>query len=240
MLGVTAVILAGLSLAAVPAVAPVYIVCLIVGGGLLLISTIFGGHHHADVDVGLDVQTDVDVGMDVHTDVDVGVDAGAADGVGADGHAFDGHAEGHGLALTDWFSISFVVYFVAVFGLIGTVLSYTSSLRSLVVLGVSVAGGAVAGQGAHQLLRYLRRTSGDSKVSGADYLEMPARVTIAVPAGGRGEVAAQVRGRERFVPALAKHPDVEFYVGDRVVIVGYVNGTAEIISRDEHDFLRES
>jgi hypothetical protein len=238
MLEVTAVILAGSSLAAAAVLAPVYIVCLIVGGGLLLISTVFGGHHHADMDIGLDVHADV--GVDVHTDVDAGVDAGGADGVGADGHAFDGHAEGHALALADWFSISFVVYFVAVFGLVGTVLSYMSSLGSLVVLGVSVAGGAVAGQGVHQLLRYLRRTSGDSKVSAADYLEKPARVTIAVPAGGRGEVATQVRGSERFVTAVARHPDVEFAVGDRVVIVGYANGTAEVVSKDEHDFVSES
>lgn len=229
MSGATAVIVGGLSLAAAPALAPVYVVCLIVGGGLLLVSTVFGGHHHADMDVN----------VDVHAGVGAGAHTAGANGVGADGHTFDGHAEGHGLALTDWFSISFVVYFLAVFGLVGTLLSYTLPLRSGVVLGLSIAGGAVAGQAVHQLLRYLRRTSGDSKVSDVDYLEKPARVTMAVPAGNRGEVAAQVRGAERFVPAVARHPDVKFAVGDSVVIVGYANGTAEIVSKDEHDFLKE-
>ena len=62
---------------------------------------------------------------------------------------------------------------------------------------------------------------------------------MAVAQGGRGEVATQVRGRERFVPAVAKHPDVGFEVGDRVVITAFAAGTAEIISIKEHDFLNK-
>ena len=226
---------------ALPAILPslvgVYVVCLIVGGGLLVISTVFGGHHDADVDV--DVQVDGGVDLDVHADVDLHADVDTDLDAAADVHV-DHAAEGHDLlSISTWFSIRFVVYFAAVFGLVGTVLSYMSGLSRGVVLGLSVAGGLVVGQGVHQTLRALRRSSGDSAATTEDYLNKPARVTIAIDSPARGEVAVEVRGKEQFVAAAANRPDDSFQVGDRVVITAYAGGTVQVVSQQEYEFMNK-
>ena len=216
-------------LAAASALTAAYVVCLIVGCGLLVVSTIFGHHADADTDVDFDAHVDADMGVDADADVHIEADADAAH--------IDHAAEGFSLAT--WFSVRFLVYFVATFGLVGTVLSYTSPAGMWVVLIAAIAAGVVVGQVVHQTLRYLKRTSGDSQASVQDFLNRGARVTLAIAAGQRGEVALQVRGRERFVPALPRRQDDTFKVGDPVTVVAYANGTAEVISREEYDFVHE-
>lgn len=228
-------------LAALPSLAGIYVVCLVVGGGLLLVSTALGGHGHADVDA------DGVAGVDLHMDADAsGLDVDA-DGLHAD--AVDAHADdlsaGHAdtdsaMSLATWFSLRFVIYFIAVFGLIGTVLTYMSGMQSVAVLAWAVVAGLVVGQTVHQTLRYLTRTSGDSSVQIADYLHKPARVTIAIVPPSRGEVAVRIRDRERFVPAVAKHENERFDIGQTVVIVSFIAGTADVISQKEDEFMAES
>lgn len=246
-------------LAAASALAAVYIVCLIVGGGLLAVSTIFG--HHSDTDV--DTSLDADVGVDFHADVDadlapdldVGADvdvdvAGDVDIAGdvdvgpdldvhADAEALHADHAAAGISLATWFSIRFLVYFTATFGVVGTVLTYMTSVGTGAVLLLAIASGLVVGQGVHQTLRYLQRTSGDSTATVRDYLNRTARVTIAIGQGQRGEVALQVRGRERFVTATAERRNDHFDIGDRVAVVAFANGTARVISQDEYDFIHE-
>lgn len=249
MLCGTEIMLVSSLLAATSALAAVYIVCLIVGGGLLAVSTIFG--HHSDTDV--DTSLDADVGVDFHADVDadlapdmdVGADVDIAGDVGpdldvhADADAIHADHAAAGISLATWFSIRFLVYFVATFGVVGTVLTYMTSVGTGAVLLVAIASGLVVGQGVHQTLRYLQRTSGDSTATVRDYLNRTARVTIAIAQGQRGEVALQVRGRERFVAATAERRDDHFDIGDRVAVVAFANGTARVISQDEYDFIHE-
>ncbi len=166
----------------------IYVIALVVGGGMLVISSLFGGH------AGTDVQVDGDFSFsgDVHADVpsDMHVDPSGADG------ALDGVA-GHGhewFSLTSWFSISFVVYFLAVFGLVGTALTYLSRIESGKVAALAVGTGLVAGQAVHQLLRFLRKTSGNSAPNLVEYLNRPACVTVAIDGHKKGEVAVSVRG----------------------------------------------
>ncbi len=228
-------------LAALPSLAGIYVVCLVVGGGLLLVSTALGGHGHADVDV------DGVAGVDLHMDADASgldVDADGLHADGVDAHADDlstGHADtDSAMSLATWFSLRFVIYFVAVFGLIGTVLTYMSVMQNAVVLAWAVVAGLVVGQTIHQTLRYLSRTSGDSSVQISDYLHKPARVTIPIVPPSRGEVAVRVQDRERFVPAVAKHENERFDIGQTVVIVSFIAGTADVISQKEDEFMAES
>ncbi|MFQ5489155.1 MAG: hypothetical protein ACE5GE_00425 [Phycisphaerae bacterium] len=200
---------------AVPSLGPLYVVCLVVGGGLLLVSTIFGG----DVDGATDGALSADADLDLDFDVDADVPASP------------------GFSLAEWFSVHFAVFFLASFGLLGTTLTWTSAMTPLIVLVVSLTGGLLVGQGAHQLLRWIKRTSGGKAVGQADYLNKPARVTLAIEPGKRGEVALKVRSRERFTAALAKHDDTGFKLGEQVVVVGYDNGTAQVVSKSEYDFL---
>ncbi len=204
----------------------VYVICLIVGCGLLAISTVFAGQHDAGVDG--------DVGTDFGAD-------GQAD-FGTDGH-FDHAGHGHVgsvLSLSSWFSIHFLVYFAAMFGLVGTVLTYVQGGRSGAILVASVVGGLIAGQGVHQLLRYLRRSSSNSLTSSGEYLNQVARVTVAIAPSTKGEIAVRVRGRERFVVATGKRAEDEFHVGDEVGIVGFGAGRAEVVSRKEFEFITQS
>lgn len=220
-------LLAATLLAASSALATAYVVCLVVGGGLLAISTILGG----DADGGLDAAADV--GVDLDADLDLDLDSGAADAA----HAA---ADGVGLSLATWFSVQFVVYFVAVFGLIGTVLTYLSDYGQATIFALAVGGGLVMGQGVHQLMRLLRRTSGNTATSTADYINKTARVKMAIAPPNRGEVAIPIRGGTRFVPAVARRNDDRFEPGDQVVVVAFRNGTAEVMSRKEYEFRTDS
>jgi len=226
-------------LAATSALTTLYVICLVVGGGLLVISTVLGGHADSDVDVSLDTHADFDFHPEVDAPAgDVHLDSPAD----ADLHVehVEAQHEAGGLSLASWFSIRFVVYFTATFGLVGTVLSYTTGMSTWAVLGIALAAGIVVGQAAHQVLRYIQRTSGDSTATVRDFLNRPARVTLALASGQRGEVALQVRGRERFVPALPRRSDDRFSAGDSVVVVAYANGTAEVVSREEYEFINEA
>jgi len=220
-----------LALLAMPSLSGLYIVCLIVGGGLLVISTVFGGDHggvDADVDADFDLDFDADIEVgDVDFDVDV-AHADADVDIGVDHHG--------AMALSTWFSVSFLVYFSAVFGLFGTVLTHMSEVSAVAVLAISLACGLAVGQGVHQGLRALKRSGGNSQVSVKDFINQPARVTVAVKPPSRGEVAVRVGNREHFLAAIVQRSDDSFGVGDAVVIVEYSGGMASIVSRKEHDF----
>lgn len=191
-----------------------YIICLVVGGGLLLISTVFGG----DADAGVDADLDIDVDADADFDIDT-------------------HAGGGAMSLSSWFSVQFVVYFAAVFGFVGTVLTYLSEVSAGAGLGIAIASGLVVGQAVHQLVRYLKRNSSDSSTQIEDYINQPARVTVAIQPPRRGEVAVRIGDGERFVPARTRRPDDSFRIGEAVVVVAIAGGVAEVVSQTEYEFV---
>ena len=160
-----------------PELTTLYWVCLIVGGGLIVISSVAGG--------------DADAGFDADLDVDLDVDT----------------CHAHATALASWFSIQFVVFFLAMFGVIGVTLTHLTQRTSGVVLTIAVSAGLLVGQGVHQLLRKLRRSSGDSTPKVDDYINKLARVTITVANEKKGEIALRVGRSDRFIAALAKHSD---------------------------------
>jgi hypothetical protein len=225
-----------------------YWVCLIVGGGLLTISVLgaFGGHADADFDVSADADVDLDgvggfdVGhdFDMGHDVDIGHDVDLSHDVDA-GHDFEAAHYGSISSVSTWFSMRFLVFFVAAFGAIGAIFTHLSDITAPVILLVALAGGMIIGQVAHQTFRTIRRTSGNSAVQVRDYLNKPARVTVTINPGQRGEVALSVSDAERFVPAVSKREDTGFRVGDQVYVVAYRAGVAEVISRQEYEFLNE-
>lgn len=241
---VTILAAAEASLSALPAV---YIVCLIVGGGLLLVSLLAGGgsEHAANADLTGDMGGDVaiapDAGMDVghdfggHGDLDAGhaADLGSADGQAA----VADHASSSALSLASWFSVQFVVYALAVFGLIGTTLTYLTSVPPFTVLVVAAAVGLLLGQGVHQAMRALKRSGISSEITSRDFLHQPARVSVPIDPGRRGEVAVALRGGERFVAAVARRPDDRFRTGDRVIVVGFQAGVAVVTTREEFAFV---
>ncbi len=230
---------------AMPSLSGLYIVCMIVGGGLLLISTIFGGDHSGSVDADVDLDMDLDVDMDMGAGLDGGVelDGGVdldTDAVGHE-HEFGGADHHHGpLALSTWFSISFLVYFAASFGFTGTVLTHMTESTPLAVLIISVFAGLAIGQGVHQTIRALKRSGGNSQISIEDFVGQAGRVTVAITPPSRGEVGVRIGNREHYISAVAQREDDSFQRGEAVAIVDYSGGLAVVVSRKEHDFINNS
>ena len=233
----------------------IYWGCLIIGGGLILVSMIGAIEHGAavDADAGMHVEVDADADFDLdsmHAEADFGVDAGHAEmDIGADaGHVeFDGgldaahgglasagHATGGAAAVANWFSLRFLVFFAAMFGATGVIFSYLSDWNTKPVLIVALLSGLLVGQGVHQIFRLIRRTSGDSTPRTGDYVNRRASVTIPIAPVGPGEIAVEVRGTQRFLPATATG-DMKFKAGDEVVVVGYRAGVAQVISLGEYE-----
>lgn len=210
---------------------------LIVGGGMILISTLSGG---SSSDASLDAPADADFGGASLGEADVGVDAGAdvdAD-VGADVHAGHGleavHAvKGGALSLSKWFSLRFLIYAMASFGAVGAILSNVTDLAPPAVAASALLAGLVVGQGVHQILRAVRRTSGDSTPQANEYVNKLARVTIPIESAGRGEISLVVRASTRYVPAVSAQGPRSFAAGEEVVVVAYRGGVAEVVTRDQ-------
>ena len=197
---------------------------LIIGGGLLLLSSLGGiGHHSGDFDAGANMDVDVHAGLDAgHADAGVGTLPHHE--VGTD----SAHAAHNGAsAISTWLSLRFAVFFLAMYGATGLILTYMSGASEWVVFGLALVIGLAVGQAAHQIFRLIRRTSGDSTPRTVDYVNRPGRVTIAVMPPEKGEVALQVRGAERFVPAVTETA-TGFSVGEEVVVVDYRDGVARV------------
>ncbi|MFH1731206.1 MAG: hypothetical protein ABIF82_06110, partial [Planctomycetota bacterium] len=191
-----------------------------------MLLSMLGGDSDADVSV----DTDVDVGFDA----DVDLDADGAFDVDADGVDLS-HAHTDVAALSTWFSMRFVVFFVAIFGAVGVILRHLTALETGLAFIVALVIGLIVGQVAHHVFRVIRRTSGDSTPRPQDYVNRLARVTIAITPPNKGEVAIQVRSARRFVPAVATGEVPGFNAGDEVVVVGYRAGVAQVISREEFE-----
>lgn len=208
-----------------------YWIAMIVGGGLVLMSTFGGGDSHGDVDVHTDVDFDADMDADFDVDAhDLDVDTT---------HHADGAFADAGSAAT-WFSIRFVVFFLAAFGAVGVVLTHLSDVGPGATVGAALLAGLVIGQCVHQLMRVMRRTSGDSTPVRADYVNRKGRVTIAVEHPHKGEIVLTVRGAQRYVPAVSKHADRSYPVGTTVGVADYQGGVAEVVSIEEFEFLRDA
>lgn len=216
---------------------PLYVVSLILGGGLLLLSIAFGGSSDTGMEGG-SADFDMDGGgmevSDGSPEVGGDVDADLAH------DAQVGHGAAHGMSLATWFSLQFLIYFLAAFGLVGTTLTYASRVTTPMTLLIAVIGGVVVGQVVHQAIRALKRSGVGSDPTKEDYLNRVARVTIAIAPTRRGEVAVATRGGERYVAAAGKRRDEGFALGDRVVVVGFTNGVAEVVSRREYEFVTDS
>lgn len=216
---------------------PVYVGCLIFGGGLVALSALGGGHH----DTGLDAADSGALG-----DVNLAPDAAAADmhGDAAGAHGGDAAAGSPpGGSLFDpaaWFSLRFVVYFLAVFGVVGTTLTYMSDMGRGAVLTSALISGVVAGQVVHRVMRSIMRSGTNSEIATRDLVNREARVTVPITPGRRGQVAVLVGDREVYLTATAARNDEQFAAGDRVAVRAYSGGVATVISRREHEFRQET
>jgi hypothetical protein len=218
-----------------PTLIGIYWICLIVGGGLLLLSAFAGGDSDVDADADLDFDADADVDFDADADVDLDADADVDMDADVDvGAVHAGHAVHAGTSmLATWFSVRFVVFFVAMFGAFGVIGSYLTDFGTWTSFAVALGAGLVIGQGVHHLFRHLKQSWTDSAPQPQDYVNRLSQVTIPIEHPYKGEVVLQVRGMRRYSPAVSGEEGRSFAVGDEVVVVGYRAGVARVVSREE-------
>ena len=203
----------------------IYLICLIVGGGLLFLSVFFS-FDGSESGVELD-------GSVLHSDLDIDLDG--------DGGSAPEAPDAPGVfSLSTWLSMRFLIYFAAAFGMVGVVLSKTTGMESWGVLGISAGSGIAVGQFVQYLLRSLEQNSGNSELAVEDYLHRLARVSVRIGPGQPGEIAVIVKSGERFLPAIAKREGEAFETGEIVGIVSLASGIAEVVSREESDFLNDT
>ena len=186
-----------------------YWIALIVGGGMMVFAVLGSG----DSDVDIDVDVDVDVAFDA----DLGEVADTAPGGGA--------------SLLDWLSVRFWVFFSAMFGAIGVILTHLTELSESIIIAAALISGAISGQGIQTVMRKIRRNSGNSATEARDYVNRLARVNIPIADRRNGEVVIQVKGTQRYVPAVAPAGQT-FASGDEVIVVGYRAGVAQVVAAE--------
>jgi len=198
----------------------IYLFAAILGGGLLVFS-LMGGDHGADDASGMDAGHDFD-----H---DVGHDAG---------HDVGHDAElGAGELLLGLFRPRNLIFFLAAFGVTGTLLSLLTS--------VSSAGGVIPAVGmglgamvlSHGLFTWLKRSGTVAEAVSESELEGSlARVTLPVAPGERGRIACTVGDREVYIVArLAAGYDQTMAQGREVVVLSVADGVAEVMPFDARE-----
>jgi membrane protein implicated in regulation of membrane protease activity len=200
----------------------VYVASLVVGGILLLASLFLGGGHSdaLDTDADLDADTDLDIDADADVDVDADVDADAD----ADGHL---DADGVGEVWIPFFSMRFWVFFLAFFGLTGTLLQLLEMSGGTMTLIISLAVGLTTGLGAAYTMRWLKKTEVGT-LSIEDYRGLEGEVLLPISENDRGKVRIQTKaGQQIDLPArLADGNALER--GEKILVIHVKDNEAHV------------
>ena len=182
----------------------IYLISLIVGGGFLAVSMV-AGHDHA--------------GHPMHALHSAGDDPGALD-----------------VAL-GWLpvtSLRFWVFFVAFFGLTGTVLAGWQLLGAGATAAVATGVGYVSGLGVNRAIRQLAAPGGGRLLGQADLAGAEAEVLLAVAPGHPGKVRVSLGGRS--TDLLAETEDQgRFAPGQRVMILSMADDGHVIVTRGDEE-----
>lgn len=190
----------------------IYLACLIFGGIFIAVTLLFGG----DGDVDLDVDADMDVDLDVDADVggDVDIDAG-----------------GEGMtAAIKFLSFRNIVFFLAFFGLTGTVLTWLNA-PFLLVLAAAIGMGFGAATLMHRVMSHLLKNEVGQALSVDSLVGLPAKVIINITKDHRGKVMLDAGGQELQLLALSADEAAkdEFSAGEIVYILRVENGTVYVV-----------
>lgn len=193
----------------------IYIFAAVLGGGLLMFSVLAGGDDGSDVDSG-------DIDHDIDHDADGGHDGHDAD--------HDAHV-GAGDLILGLLRPRNMIFFLATFGITGTLLTLLTPVSRLGGLIPSLAMGLGAMVVTHSVFLWLKRSdTAVDAVSDADLEGSLGRVIIPVSQGVRGRIACTVGEREVHVTArLAAGYDLTLDPGREVVVLRMHETEAEIM-----------
>lgn len=194
-----------------------YLACLIFGGIFIAVTLLFGGDTDMDADVG-DMDFDVDAGVEAGGEVDMGADA-------------DVDVNGEGLtAAIKFLSFRNIVFFLAFFGLTGTVLTFMNS-PSLLTFPVAVGMGLGAATLMHRVLSHLMKNEVGHALNIDQVAGLPARVTVHVGKNRRGKVVLEAGGQRLQLLALTADEATreEIPAGETVYILRVRDGVAYVV-----------
>lgn len=204
-----------------------YLVALVVGGTLVAVSLIFGGDgdHDHDVDHDFDIDADMDMDADVEAEVEADADAD--------------HEMDHGVsgldALQGWLPIAsmrFWTFFLAFFGLTGTVVTAGSLLGGIATPILATAVGYVCGASITNSIRRLRKQVVDSSLGEKDYVGATAKVVLPVSKGKTGKIRMTIKGR--VVELMAQtDDDVDLGLNQAVMVYALRDDGTAVVSRTE-------
>lgn len=187
-----------------------YLVCLLLGGLLISVSIFGGGDADADVDVDVSGDADVDMEADV-----------------------DGEGGGQGVtAAARFLSLRNLVFFVAFFGLTGTLLTMLRA-HHLGTLVTSIGLGAVAAFTVQRLMDYLRGSQSGALPGASALAGAQARVVVGLAGTRPGKVDVVAGDRTyQFVARLHEGAGVDHAeVGDTLVVVRVQDGVALVAEK---------
>lgn len=185
-----------------------YILCAIVGGGLVAAS-LFGAF---DQDVSA-------------ADHDIHITTGSS------GHGVDHHGAGFSWASLPVFSPRFWIFSVAAFGLIGTILSLTSTGSSLARFIASACGGLITGSLVWLLFRLTARVNTHEVASAQRLSGERATVTVAIRSNTPGKIRMHVQGQAIEVLATTDAGQ-DLDVGSQVFVLGMSGHYADVVPYD--------
>lgn len=186
-----------------------YLIALAIGGTLVVASLLFGGDAEADADVDADIDCDAGLDVDVHAGGDVG----------------------HGLDFGDWLpvtSIRFWTFFLAFFGLTGTLMQGLGVIdMKWVTVAISSAVGWVCGTATVIAYRKLKRDVVNSHIGEADFVGATGTIVVAVAKGNAGKIRLQMGGRT--VELIAETEDDEEFAAKQNAIVFKVKENGSVL-----------
>lgn len=169
----------------------IYLACLIFGGGFLAFTFLFGGGDH-DHDFDSHAELDGDGAFELHSgDGDLTTEAD----VHVDSHGDVSHDSRFAEAAS-FFSLKNIIYFLAFFGLTGTVLSLLFNLDFL-TLPSSIAIGVGAWIFGYKFASYLKNSESGAGLDLTDLKGKTAKVVLDVRKDGKGKILVQAGGISR-------------------------------------------
>ncbi len=210
----------------------IYLACFIVGGIFIAISLFFGGDTDADVDVDADVEMDVDVDGDVDFQSDMDIDADAD--VDVDSDAAGDAADSEGLVEgAKFLSFRNAIFFVAFFGMTGTIFNLLN-IPAFITLPSAIVMGGIASFLMHKTLNHLVRNEVDSSLNLNSLTGMPANVTINLSRQNKGKITLNANGRKfQLLAITADEADRDnFQEGETVIVLRVKDNTAYVVEKE--------
>jgi membrane protein implicated in regulation of membrane protease activity len=171
---------------------------------------------------------DVDVDADVDVDVDADVDADV------DGHAEVDAAGAGGLAEVwlPFISLRFWVFFLAFFGITGTVLSLFALSGKWTTLAASLVMGCVVGFTAAFVIQRLKKQVLGVVADERSYKGTEGTVLLPISAGSDGKVRLTIQGQTVDLPARTDAKE-QLSVGSSVLVIDYTDNRLVVIPASE-------